>query len=158
MPRILYRELRFRVIDRCLRDEQTQHTIASLTEACNRMLSASYGVKVSRRTVQYDISILRNAPYCIVLNKSLLRQGIYRYADTSCVVNYVSADSAESVPRETQCTVMVAVNALHEFEQMLFQMGENVEIVSPAHLRQRMVSRLHSALERYEVQECKMAK
>ena len=150
MPRILYRDLRFRIIDRCLRDSHTQHTIASLTEACNRTLTASYGVRVSRRTVQYDISILRNTPYNIELNQTLLRQGIYRYADINCTVDFLADSHNATPPRETLCTIKIKEHALPEFEQIVFQMGNNIEVVAPSHLRQKIKTRLQSTIEKYE--------
>ena len=84
MPRIIHRHIRFMVIDRCLRDTHRQYRIHDLLYECNRTMMQVYDTTISLRTIQYDISMLRNPPFNIELDEVLLRQGVYRYADTNC--------------------------------------------------------------------------
>lgn len=84
MPRIIYRHIRFQVIDRCLRDPRREYHIRDLLEECNRTMMETYGTVISLRTIQYDISILRKPPFGIELDEGLLKRGVYRYYDINC--------------------------------------------------------------------------
>lgn len=54
--------IRYRTIDRCLRDIDRQWTWKELSEACREAIASSTGaeVNVSERTIKYDISAMRN--------------------------------------------------------------------------------------------------
>ena len=151
MPRVLYRELRFHVIDNCLRDERKFYNIQALTEACNKELMESFGVKVSRRTVQYDLSILRGAPYSIELDSHLLKRGIYRYADTQCTARLINAfsDNTESDDRVV-CTLRVAQSIMPMLKNIITMLGSDAEILEPEALRQSVYSHLLSAIRQYD--------
>ena len=84
MPHIIHRHIRFQVIDRCLRDTRREYHIRDILDECNRTMQETYGTVISLRTIQYDISILRKAPFNIELDEELLKHGVYRYFDTGC--------------------------------------------------------------------------
>lgn len=54
--------IRYRTIDRCLRDIDRQWTWRELAEACNQEISGTTGksTQVSERTIKYDISAMRS--------------------------------------------------------------------------------------------------
>ncbi len=62
MPTNKHAIIRYRTIDRCLRDIEQQWTWKELAEACNRDIYHSTGrdVRVSERTIKYDIAAMRS--------------------------------------------------------------------------------------------------
>ncbi len=82
MPTNLNALIRYKTIDRCLRNPHRKHDIKSLKEACSEALAEYRGVYkgVGERTIREDIRVMRseilgfNAP--IVFNK-----GYYTYSD-----------------------------------------------------------------------------
>lgn len=84
MPRVLHRYLRFAMIDRCLRDSSHEYHIGDIHEECNRIMMQMYGTSISRRTVQYDLCILQQPPFCIDLDEKLRERGVYRYSNVNC--------------------------------------------------------------------------
>ncbi len=84
MPHIIHRHIRFQVIDRCLRDSRREYHIRDILDECNKTMQKTYGTVISLRTIQYDMSILRNPPFNIELDEALLKRGVYRYYDTEC--------------------------------------------------------------------------
>ena len=75
--------IRYRTIDKCLRNRARRWTLADLMEACSEALYEYEGIDrpVSRRTIQYDIQMMRSdklgyeAPVVVVDRK------YYTYAD-----------------------------------------------------------------------------
>lgn len=84
MPRIIHKYLRFQVIDSCLRDVHREYKMLDILEKCNKLMMKHYGTTICLRSMQYDISILKKPPFCIELDESLLKRGIYRYEDVNC--------------------------------------------------------------------------
>ena len=81
--------IRYRTIDKCLRNRYRRWTIEDLVDACSDALYDMEGIAkgVSMRTVQGDIQIMRsdklgyNAPIEVYDNK------FYRYADPEYSIN-----------------------------------------------------------------------
>lgn len=81
--------IRYKTIDKCLRNRYRRWTIDDLTDACSDALYDMEGITkgVSLRTVQADIQIMRsdklgyNAPIEVYDNK------YYRYADSNYSIN-----------------------------------------------------------------------
>lgn len=75
--------IRFKALDRCLRDKTRMHDIDSLVDQCNKALARhSYGMTVSARTVRKDLQDFQEE-YGAELDDRL-RDGhkkIYRYKD-----------------------------------------------------------------------------
>lgn len=74
--------MRYKVLNRCFRNRNRCYTIDDLVKECNAELGRVYDTKVSKRTIQNDISILE-ADYHIRLKENF-RQGhkrLYRYED-----------------------------------------------------------------------------
>ena len=95
--------IRYKTIDRCLRNRYKRWTIDDLVDACSDALYDMEGITkgVSVRTVQGDIQIMRsdklgyNAPIEVYDNK------YYRYADPSYSIsnNPLNADDYELVEK-----------------------------------------------------------
>lgn len=81
--------IRYKIIDKCLRNRYRRWTIEDLVDACSDALYDMEGIAkgVSMRTVQGDIQIMRsdklgyNAPIEVYDNK------FYRYADPEYSIN-----------------------------------------------------------------------
>lgn len=81
--------IRYKTIDKCLRNRYRRWTIEDLVDACSDALYEMEGIDkgVSMRTVQGDIQIMRsdklgyNAPIEVYENK------FYRYADPEYSIN-----------------------------------------------------------------------
>ena len=84
--------LRHRVIDACLRDTSRKYTLPDLIDACSKAINARYGnkkgTKVSVRSLQLDLQIMRckkkgyGAPIVVYNHK------YYKYKDPNfCIVN-----------------------------------------------------------------------
>lgn len=60
MPAYKSKNFRFRIIDECLKDTSRTWTLDNLIEEVSRKLSDEFNVeKVSRRSIQYDIALMR---------------------------------------------------------------------------------------------------
>ncbi len=89
MPAIKNALIRYKTIDKCLRNRYRRWTIEDLVDACSDALYDMEGIAkgVSMRTVQGDIQIMRsdklgyNAPIEVYDNK------FYRYADPEYSIN-----------------------------------------------------------------------
>ncbi len=76
--------LRYKVLNRCFRNQFREFTIDDLVDECNVALRKADKPDVSKRTIQNDINTLE-ADYGIMLNENLKRgrQRLYRYSDTT---------------------------------------------------------------------------
>ncbi len=85
MPANKHALIRYKTIDRCLRNRYRKWTLEDLIEACSKALKEAEGISkgISMRTVQGDIQMMRsnrlgyNAPIEVYDLK------YYRYADDS---------------------------------------------------------------------------
>lgn len=75
--------IRYRVIDRCLRNRYRRWTIEDLTEACSEALYDMEGIAkgVSVRTVQGDLQIMRSDKLGYNAPIEVYDRIYYRYAD-----------------------------------------------------------------------------
>lgn len=154
MPRILHRNLRFRTIDRCLRDMGREYRMCDLVEQCNLEMLRVYGVGISRRTVQYDISIMRAAPFEVELDETLLRRGVYRYADTGCGSLFWTKEDDEdrgvAVEAKDVCVLRFGSEVVGDLVRMMLSLGEGVEVVAPAWLRERISKQVVAMNKKYQ--------
>ena len=79
-------QLRYRILDRCLKDFSRMYSIEDLTDAVNESFLDLYGTAISTRTIRKDLSDLQdrmsfNAPI-----------RMYRNTDNSCYYRYTDAD------------------------------------------------------------------
>ena len=77
--------IRYRVLNRCFRNEHREFDISALLDAVNQEL-AKYDCKsISERTLRADIQRLQESPYNIELDESRKsgKRRIYRYADVT---------------------------------------------------------------------------
>lgn len=89
--------IRYKTIDKCLRNRYRRWTIEDLVEACSDALYEMEGIAkgVSKRTVQADLQIMRsdklgyNAPIEVYDNK------YYRYADAGYSINSNPLNTAD---------------------------------------------------------------
>ncbi len=116
--------IRYKTIDRCLRNRYKRWTIDALVDACSDALYDMEGITkgVSVRTVQGDIQMMRsdklgyNAPIEVYDNK------YYRYADPSYSIsnNPLNADDYELVEKAvTLINEVPADNTLKELKIVL---------------------------------------
>lgn len=89
--------LRYKTIDRCLRNRFRRWTLDDLVEACSEALYENEGITkgVSVRTIQADIQVMRsdrlgyNAPIEVYDNK------YYRYAERDYAISDTSLDEED---------------------------------------------------------------
>ena len=79
-------QLRYRILDRCLKDFSRMYGIDDLTDAVNESFLDLYGTAISTRTIRKDLSDLQdrmsfNAPI-----------RMYRNTDNSCYYRYAAPD------------------------------------------------------------------
>ena len=105
--------IRYKTLDRCLRNKYRQWTLDDLVEACSDALYEMEGITsgVSVRTVQADLQVMRsdklgyNAPIEVYDNK------FYRYADPDYSISNSPIDEdtyklvTEAVDKLRQCDV-----------------------------------------------------
>jgi len=102
--------IRYKTIDRCLRNRYRKWTLDDLVEACSDALYDLEGIDkgISKRTVQADIQIMRSdklgyyAPIEVYDNK------YYRYSDPNYSINEVPISS------EDYETVLKTISLLHD--------------------------------------------
>ena len=79
-------QLRYRILDRCLKDFSRMYGIDDLTDAVNESFLDLYGTAISTRTIRKDLTDLQdrmsfNAPI-----------KMYRNTDNSCYYRYTDPD------------------------------------------------------------------
>lgn len=63
MPAHKSKNFRYRIIDECLQNQKKQWTLEDLISEVSQRLTDEFGVqKVSRRSIQYDIALMREKP------------------------------------------------------------------------------------------------
>lgn len=141
MPRVIHRNFRFLLIDRCLRDVNRKYRINDLVEICNLAMQENFGVGISKRTVQYDLDILKKAPFSIELDEELKKRGVYRYADVGCASPFMLFDDSED---DASCgsvtsTIRIPRAVMQKAEE--FFRNNNIDVLSPIWLRNRVLNK-----------------
>ncbi|MBK8806219.1 MAG: WYL domain-containing protein [Bacteroidales bacterium] len=73
---------RFRIIDSCLKDNSKKWTLQELIDEVSTKLYSEFGVKkVSKRTIQYDIALMRQEPPIGFNAPILCVEGSYFYSE-----------------------------------------------------------------------------
>lgn len=95
--------LRYRTIDRCLRNRYRRWTLDDLVDACSDTLYDMEGIAkgISTRTVQADIQIMRSDKLGFYAPIEVYDNKYYRYADPDYSISDtpLSADDYKSVVR-----------------------------------------------------------
>jgi hypothetical protein len=95
--------IRYKTIDRCLRNRYRRWTLDNLVEACSDALYDMEGINkgISTRTVQADIQIMRSDKLGFFAPIEVYDNKYYRYTDSdySITDSPISADDYESVVR-----------------------------------------------------------
>lgn len=83
--------IRYRVIDRCLRNRYRRWAIEDLVDACSEALYDMEGIRkgVSLRTVQADIQMMRSDKLGYNAPIEVYEQKYYRYADSNYSIDKV---------------------------------------------------------------------
>ena len=105
--------IRYRTIDRCLRNRYRRWTLDDLVEACSNALYDMEGITkgISVRTIQADIQIMRSdklgyyAPIKVYDNK------YYRYSDPDYSISNIP------ITTEDYELVVRAINTINEFKE-----------------------------------------
>ena len=103
--------LRYKVLNRCFRNQFREFTIDDLVDECNAALRKADKPDVSKRTIQNDINTLE-ADYGIMLNENLKRgrQRLYRYSDTTYTLPLFRMNDKE------RNKIQDAIRVLEDFE------------------------------------------
>ncbi len=156
MPYIIHRECRFKIIDQCLRDIHREYRINDIVEVCNTAMLQSFGVGISKRSVQYDISILRKPPFSIELDEKLLARGIYRYAN----INEIDSIEVLTIGKEklddfVLCKLRINRYSFGLLEKFLHLLGDDVEVIEPVWLRNKFIKEIILLRKMYGVDKLK---
>lgn len=87
--------IRYKTIDRCLRNKYRRWTLDDLVEACSDTLSEMEGITrgVSVRTVQADIQVMRSDKLGYEAPIEVYEGKFYRYADKDYSISNSPLDS-----------------------------------------------------------------
>lgn len=99
MPKIKNKEVRFKILNECLRDPHRLYTYETLLAELNRQLAMSDAcLQVSERTLREDLKDMMYM-YGIELDQRLQKQRpvVLRYADLSDSINKLSMDEANAL-------------------------------------------------------------
>ena len=122
--------LRYKTIDRCLRNKYRRWTLDDLVEACSNALYEMEGITrgVSVRTIQADIQMMRsdklgyNAPIEVYDNK------YYRYEDSdySITESPIADDTYELVVRAVRMLRRKEETPIDEIGDILDKVGQQL--------------------------------
>ena len=122
--------IRYKTIDRCLRNRYRRWTLEDLVDACSDALYEMEGITrgVSVRTIQGDIQIMRSdklgyeAPIEVYDNK------YYRYEDPdySITVNPMNEDTCELVLKAVSMIRKRDSNSIDDIGDILEKVGEKL--------------------------------
>ena len=122
--------LRYKTIDRCLRNKYRRWTLDDLVEACSNALYEMEGITrgVSVRTVQADIQMMRsdklgyNAPIEVYDNK------YYRYEDSdySIAESPIADDTYELIVRAVRMIRQKDGTSVDEIGDILDKVGQRL--------------------------------
>lgn len=122
--------LRYKTIDRCLRNKYRRWTLDDLVEACSDALYEMEGITrgVSIRTIQADIQMMRsdklgyNAPIEVYENK------FYRYEDPDYSINDspIQHETYELVIKALRMIRNRKVSSIEEMEDILEKIGTHL--------------------------------
>lgn len=125
--------LRYKTIDRCLRNKYRRWTLDDLVEACSDALYEMEGIVrgVSMRTIQGDIHIMRsdklgyNAPIEVYDNK------FYRYADPDYSINDspMEDDTYDLVIEALRMIRRREASSLEDMEEILQKIGTHLNAI-----------------------------
>lgn len=103
MPKNKNALLRYRILDRCLRNRQRRYTLTDLRREISRELGAEdeEPLRVSRRTLQNDLATLRGGELGYHAPIEVVEQKYYRYADPDFTIRALPV-SAEELAQLTE--------------------------------------------------------
>ena len=107
--------LRYKTIDRCLRNRYRRWTLDDLVEACSDALNEMEGITrgVSVRTVQVDIQVMRSNKLGYEAPIEVYEGKFYRYADEDYSISNSPLDSK-------MCDLISdAIDKLRQFETVM---------------------------------------
>lgn len=107
--------IRYRTIDRCLRNKYRRWTLDDLVEACSDALYDMEGITrgVSVRTVQADIQVMRSDKLGYEAPIEVYDSKYYRYADEDYSISNSPLDS------DMCALISDAIDKLKQFETIL---------------------------------------
>lgn len=106
--------LRYKVLNRCLRDIFREYTIEDLVDEVNKALRKAYDKTacISKRTIQDDLAQLQLPPHSIILRENLKsgRKKLYRYKDPDFTLPMFRMNDKE------RSKIKEAIRVLEHFE------------------------------------------
>ncbi len=119
--------IRYRTIDRCLRNKYRRWTLDDLVEACSDALYDMEGITrgVSVRTVQADIQVMRSDKLGYEAPIEVYDSKYYRYADDDYSISNSPLDSdmcnliSDALDKLKQFETILPVNELGEVKHKL---------------------------------------
>ncbi|HON52588.1 MAG TPA: WYL domain-containing protein [Bacteroidales bacterium] len=89
MPAHKSKNFRFRIIDECLQNTSRTWTLEDLIEEVSNKLTDEFGVqKVSKRSIQYDIALMREKPPVGYSAPIVCIDGKYSYSDKDFTIQH----------------------------------------------------------------------
>jgi len=83
MPAHKSKNFRFRILDECFQEPEKKWTLEKLIDEVSQQLTDEFGVqKVSRRSIQYDIALMREKPPLGYNAPVVCIDGYYSYSDS----------------------------------------------------------------------------
>ena len=91
--------IRYSILNKCLRNQYRKYCIDDLLNECNKALYNTFGITISKRTIQEDLKNLQMSPYCIELEENLYsgHKKIYRYKDINYNLPFLQINSEYQV-------------------------------------------------------------
>lgn len=113
--------IRYRVLNRCLRNAHREFDINALLDAVNRELEKHDCQPISERTLRADIQRLQEPPYNIELDESLKsgKRRLYRYADVSFSLPMVTLDDEEKEMLKKTIGMLSQYDDIPQYQWML---------------------------------------
>ncbi|MDR2962038.1 MAG: WYL domain-containing protein [Bacteroidales bacterium] len=123
MPASKSKNYRFRIIDTCLRNTSREWTLEDLIEAVSQQLASEFNVeKVSKRSIQYDIALMREQPPVGYNAPIVCIDGKYKYSDENFSLQHCQL-SQPDVENLTE-----VVNTLKQFKDYT-HLGDILKII-----------------------------
>lgn len=103
--------IRYKTIDRCLRNKYRKWTLDDLVDACSDALYDMEGITkgVSTRTVQGDIQIMRSDKLGYYAPIELYNNKYYRYSDPDCSITNTP------ISEEDYNLIVIAVKTIEDY-------------------------------------------
>jgi len=120
--------IRYKTIDRCLRNRYRRWTIDDLTEACSDALYEMEGItkEVSLRTVQGNLQIMRSDKLGYEAPIEVYDRIYYRYADPDYSISGMLLNEEDCLLLKQAVEMLVRVDGQEEMHDLLARVQERL--------------------------------